>query len=76
MNEKGNKVSKGIYEYTAPNGDIWIIKNLGYGRGFGSVRWVARTDGIGIKYAKEQAWKKQIVRRTKYECIDVIKRGG
>jgi len=77
MNEK--KISKGIYEYTAPNGDIWVIENWGYGRGFGGVRWVARTDGVGIKYGsarKPHSLVKQIVRGTKYECIDVIEIGN
>lgn len=61
------KISKGKYELTAPNGDVWILENYGYGRGFGAVRWVAKTTGVGTKFGATQ-----LVRGTRSELVDVI----
>ena len=55
------KIKKGLYEHTAPDGSVWTIRNWGYGRGWGSVRWVAASPN-----------HRNVVRRSKSECIHVI----
>jgi len=78
------KISTGnrntYYEYTAPNGDVWTIKNLGYGRGFGGVRWVANLiHGVGTKggtghLLPRSPYSTPFVRETRTDCVDVIDR--
>ena len=35
------KIEPGFYIFECPNGTEWKLVNLGYGRGWGSVRWMA-----------------------------------